>query len=198
MVLIRNVCIVYEPSKGFDVVPGRSASDAKSCFPKDARVLLASGIVKRMDELDVGDQVHVGHGRFSTVFMFTHRVSHSSQQFVSIESSSGTRLRATAGHFLYINGGIRPAGSVSVGDEIELGDGNKDVVSRVSIVSGSGLYNPQTVDGDIVVDGIRASTYTTAVDPILAHAILAPMRVIYRLFGWQCILLENGWSILVM
>jgi Hint module len=157
-------------------------------------VVLSSGVAMRIDELSVGDRVHVGHGCFSEVFMFTHRVADIHQQFISIESSSGARLRATAGHYLYVNGGLGAVGSVTVGDEIELGYGVKDVVTKVTVVAGQGLYNPQTVNGDIVVDGIRASTYTTAVDPVFAHAILAPLRAAYNTLGCYSSSLEKGWG----
>jgi Hint module len=154
--------------------------------------LLESGAVKRMDELEIGDVIHVGNGKFSEVFMFTHRVPDTRQQFLAIKGSSDVELRLTAGHYLYVNGGLRSAGVVKVGDEIELADGGKDVVVEVRIVAGFGLYNPQTVDGDIAVNGVRSSTYTTAVDPVLAHAILAPLRAAYRALGWSTAMLENG------
>ena len=44
-----------------------------------------------------------------------------------------------------------------------------------------GLYNPLTLAGDIVVDGILASTYTKAVTPKMAHAALAPLRMMYEI-----------------
>ena len=44
-----------------------------------------------------------------------------------------------------------------------------------------GLYNPHTMDGDIVVDGTVTSTYTAAVAPSLAHAVLWPVRMLYAL-----------------
>lgn len=52
-------------------------------------------------------------------------------------------------------------------------------------VEKEGLYNPQTVHGDIVVDGIVASVYTEAVQPRVAHAMLAPMRAVRDEFGWS-------------
>ena len=36
----------------------------------------------------------------------------------------------------------------------------------------TGLYNPHTMTGDIVVDGIQTSTYTAAIAPTLAHLAL--------------------------
>lgn len=44
-------------------------------------------------------------------------------------------------------------------------------------------FNPQTLDGDILVDGIVTSTYTTAVAPRVARAVLSPLRLLYTLDG---------------
>jgi Hint module len=185
---------VYEPANDLSVLPSPSPSDTGSCFPGDSKVLLASGDYVRVDKLAIGDRVHIGGGLFSAVFMFTHRMAGINQQFVAIESSSGAVLRATAGHYLYVNGDIKAAGSVRVGDLLELENGDKDAVYSVTFVSGDGLYNPQTVNGDIVVDGIRASTYTTAIEPMFAHAILAPLRAMYSTLGWYSSLLDDGSS----
>ncbi len=54
-------------------------------------------------------------------------------------------------------------------------------VVAVSPEVATGLYNPQTLSGDIVVNGIRASTYTAAIAPSLAHVALWPVRMMYRL-----------------
>jgi hypothetical protein len=184
---------VYEPLNSLSVIPTPTPEGSSgSCFPADAQVLLECGGLKRMDALQIGDRVHVGNGKFSQVFMFTHRVADTRQQFVTIKSASGAQLRLTAGHYLYVNGGLGAAGSVKAGDEIELANGKSDVVSKVSTAPGMGLYNPQTVDGDIAVNGVRTSTYTTAVDPVFAHAILAPLRAIYRLLGLHSSSFESG------
>lgn len=53
------------------------------------------------------------------------------------------------------------------------------VVEKVQRVAGKGLYNPQTVLGDIVVDGFLATTYTSAAKAEVAHALLAPVRAAY-------------------
>eukprot|EP00171_Calliarthron_tuberculosum_P019603 IDg19603t1 len=42
------------------------------CFPGSASVMLSSGATKSMADLAVGDEVAVGAGKFSKVFMFTH------------------------------------------------------------------------------------------------------------------------------
>lgn len=51
-------------------------------------------------------------------------------------------------------------------------------VTHVQKVSGQGLFNPQTLDGRIVVNNVVVSTYTTAVTPKLATALLSPFRFV--------------------
>jgi hypothetical protein len=45
----------------------------------------------------------------------------------------------------------------------------------------AGLYNPHTLNGDIVVNGVKTSSYTATVAPGLAHAALWPIRMLYTL-----------------
>lgn len=75
----------------------------------------------------------------------------------------------------------RQAGTVRPGDHlIAAHDGSPLPVTEVDFVRyDGGLYNPQTVDGDLVVDGIVVSTYTTAVEPNMAHALLTPVRAMF-------------------
>lgn len=75
----------------------------------------------------------------------------------------------------------KQAGTVRPGDHlIAAHDGSPLSVTDVDFIKyDGGLYNPQTVDGDLVIDGIVVSTYTTAVEPNMAHALLAPVRAIF-------------------
>jgi len=162
-----------------------------ACFPAEATVTLASGAAVRMDQLSVGDSVAVGGGRFSDVFAFTHADAAAVSSFVELTVASPadacaahpTSLRLTPGHYLSVNGGLAAASTVVVGDRLVRADGSAAVVTHVSAVRRAGLYNPQTVDGAILVDGIVTSTYTTAVEPRVAHAALAPLRALYAVGG---------------
>lgn len=130
----------------------------------------------------IGDRVRAGPSMFSSVFMFTHKVGGSEKHdFVHIASASGESIKATAGHYIVVNSGLKAAGSVRTGDVLTLANGDQSIVTEVSRVLMAGLYNPQTEDGGIVVNGVIASTYTTVVHPMFAHALLAPLRVLYRL-----------------
>lgn len=169
--------------------------DDAVCFPAAATVELEDGSVKRMDAVAIGDRVKIGTDTYSDVFMFTHKMSDSVNVFVELNLASGDVLRLTPGHYMYANQAMTAAKDVVVGDMVELGSGAHTTVSSISGVSDTGLFNPQTLHGDLIVDNVRASTYTTAVTPSLAHTLLSPLRMMFNAgmakdpsFG----LLENG------
>jgi hypothetical protein len=156
------------------------------CFPGSAMVELESGASKRMDAVSIGDRVAVGSGRFSDVFMFTHRdplvVDRS---FVTLTTGSGNTLTLTSGHYVPIDRQNRlvAAREVRPGDTVFLRNGTTSVVVTIGVATLPGLFNPQTLDGRIVVDGVVSSTYTMAVEPVLAHdVLLVPVRWLY---GWM-------------
>lgn len=162
-----------------------------SCFPGDATVLLDSGVIRKMADLSIGDRVYTGNGLYSDVFMFTHKLSESQHRFLHIGTASGSKLKVTPGHYLYVNGNLAPAKAIALGDMLELADGSSEPVTQVSEVEASGLYNPQTLNGDIFVDGVKASTYTTAVAPAIAHAALSPLRALYKKTGFSASVERN-------
>lgn len=174
----------------------KSASDEGStCFPAAATVELEDGSFVRMDTLSVGDMVKVGPTEFSRVFMFTHKMSDVTQKFVSLSTASGAELSLTAGHFIYANGALVAAKNVQIGDVLTLGNGDSTSVISVASTMDAGLYNPQTVNGNVIVDSIISSTYTTAVEPSFAHAVLAPFRMLQN-FGLAFTTLESGGGVL--
>jgi hypothetical protein len=93
---------------------------------------------------------------------------------------------------LYVQGGLKDSSDVVVGDRLVLGDGGLSAVVSVTTIHDVGLYNPQTLQGDIVVNGIKASTYTKAVKPDLAHSLLSPLRLAYAVFGYSSRAAEYG------
>lgn len=167
------------------------------CFPGGASVLLESGERKLMCDVQIGDRVQAGPGVFSTVFMFTHRLPKKRYPFVRLIASNGAALSLTAGHILHVNGGLSPAGRVRVGDVLRNADGDWVRVIKVEAVDDVGLYNPQTVSGDIVVDGLLATAYTAAIRPPVAHAMLAPLRAAFRWVGRSSSTLEDGFPFAV-
>lgn len=175
--------------------PDKGFTTSGNCFPADALVSLEDGSTKRMDELEIGDSVVVGvGGERSEIFMFTHKLPKARARFVHVHVQGvEAPLRLSSGHYVYVNSKLVAASTIHVGDLVTLADGKTAAVTMVSRdVGGIGLYNPQTLHGDIVVDGVLCSTYTTAASAQVAHAALAPLRALYRSIGWTTSLLDNG------
>jgi len=162
-----------------------------SCFPATARVALANGTAVAMHALTVGDAVRVSAAatHVSPVIAWSHRHPAAVSAFVALTHTRGV-LTASPGHYVYANGARLTARSVAVGDVLPTADGGGARVTRVAAVTATGLYNAHTAHGDLVVDGVVVSTYTDAVHPAVAHALLAPVRaavwagVVDPLGGW--------------
>lgn len=167
-----------------------------NCFPGSAVVKLAGGGVKMMKELEVGDEVYVGRQETSAIFMFTHKQVEAQARFVTIETEAGESVTLTPGHYIYASGKLVTAASVVVGNTLTIETGaNSAVVKTEEKVLSEGLFNPQTLHGDIIVDNVLASTYTTAVAPEFAHAVLGvTVRALYRtgLRSWIAGILHEG------
>lgn len=166
--------------------------DEPACFPGDATVRLENGRHKRMDKLEIGDRVQTSKNSYSDVFMFTHKLRDGEYKFIEVDTASGASIRLTGGHYLYLNGRLAAASTAKVGDAVSLASGETSHITQVKSVKGTGLYNPQTIHGDIVVDGVTSSTYSTAVAPTLAHYLLCPFRTVYKTFGFSTTAFDKG------
>lgn len=165
--------------------PSAEADDV--CFSADGRVTLRHGTVKRLRHVAVGDYVQTGAGVFSRVFALTHDDATRRGVFTRFETASGHSLTVTPGHFVYADGTARQARTVALGDYLHLGDGALSRVVDIRSVVLTGLFNPQTTDGNLVVDGVLATTFTSAVRPVLAHAALLPFRALYACVGFDAL-----------
>lgn len=166
-----------------------SIDDEAVCFPAHASVQLANGRHKRMDELFGGDRIRVLRDMHSDVYLFTHRVHKRTARFVKVETDCGRSVTLTRSHYMYANGRLVSAGDVRVGEWLETVDGNCKV-ARVSKVVAQGLFAPHTMHGDLLVDGVRVSSYSTAVEPRLAHSALGFVRGLVRMGLKEPL---NGW-----
>ncbi len=167
------------------------SSNESACFPAGARVNTKQRGMVTMAELRIGDQVEIGSGEYSSVYMFTHREESKTYEFVELETEGGSRLRLTAGHFVYADGVLKRTDEVRVGEYLMDRDNKPSRVVSIASVVDRGLYNPQTLHGDIVVNGVVASTYTHTFDKSVAHALLAPMRAVHGWLGMTCSALEK-------
>eukprot|EP00042_Codosiga_hollandica_P021702 m.77018 g.77018 ORF g.77018 m.77018 type:complete len:247 (+) comp50476_c0_seq1:93-833(+) len=156
-----------------------SCSDGK-CFPASALVELEGGVHRSMADLKIGDRVRVGRSAYSDIYMFSHRDLIANLTFVRVDTASAALL-LTEDHYLYVNNRLAAAKTLKVGDQVLDGDGFSMTVLAVSSQQSTGLFNPHTLHGDIVVDGILTSTYTASIAPTLAHSMLWPVRMLYTL-----------------
>lgn len=165
---------------------------ATGCFPASAMVEMSNGIKKSMGEVQIGDLLRVSKTEFSPVFMFTHRKHSGYYDFLRFNLVDGRSISMTPGHSTYSNGILKHARHIQVGDLM----GNATVLSILP-VSAVGLINPQTEHGDIIVNGVRTSTYTDAIYHSAAHPLLAPLRFLYRMTGLRVTMIEDGWNGLI-
>ena len=175
-----------------------SLNSRRECFPATAMLETHRGPVA-MKDIRVGDKVRVRGNQYSRIYSFTHKSPKARAIFVYASHSSGV-FAATRGHFIRVlkndRTGVQvlPMRELQVGDYLILVDGTKSRVFSLEYAQNEGLYNPHTIDGEISVDGVQATTYTEAVEHSTAHALLAPLRGAYLLrLGW---LLKHGFNAL--
>jgi hypothetical protein len=121
-----------------------------------------------MKDLKVGDQVLTSQGdgqpdKYQPVYAFGHIDPNALATFVRIytKDTADTPLELTAEHMVYVYGKTRPirSDSIQVGDILRGHNGSASTVTKISTIKRSGLYNPLTPSGTIVVGGIAASAY---------------------------------------
>eukprot|EP00188_Purpureofilum_apyrenoidigerum_P001057 Plantae.Rhodophyta-Purpureofilum_apyrenoidigerum.ctg154.p1 GENE.Plantae.Rhodophyta-Purpureofilum_apyrenoidigerum.ctg154~~Plantae.Rhodophyta-Purpureofilum_apyrenoidigerum.ctg154.p1 ORF type:complete len:573 (-),score=49.40 Plantae.Rhodophyta-Purpureofilum_apyrenoidigerum.ctg154:70-1788(-) len=188
-----------EPSKiepessGNESAVQDGSSDEPACFPADATVELSDGSRKAMQDVGVGELVRVADGKYSPIYTWSHRDVLCLAKFLAFETEA-TSLAVTAGHYIVANQTLVAASHVQVGDLLTLSNGSQARIVRRNEIVLQGLYNPHTLQGTIVVNECLVSTYTTAVNPTMAHMLLAGPRLLFRL-GFLDILgsLLCGW-----
>lgn len=151
-----------------------------TCFPSSSLVTLRNGSHLPISELCVGDEVLVDQNSYSTVFAFSHRHEHLQSLFYVLRTSCGKLVSATKGHFIYADNRLLPIERIHIGQMLRTVNGESQVISIHTQVS-KGIYNPQTLHGNIVVNGIIASTYTKSLTINIAHAALTPLRAFSRI-----------------
>lgn len=183
-VIVRPIIQAIEaaqrtPEPSPDSTPVPSPED-EICFPASAVVHAADGSEFPITELAAGHTVRVAeNGVSSPVFLFSHKNYFGLHEFVRIKTQSGRSISLSPGHYIYANGVLVAARAVKVGDVLRTVEGTSKV-NVVERVKDLGLVAPHTLHGDIMVNGIVASTYTTTVHPRVAKILLAPLRALVR------------------
>ena len=99
-----------------------------------------------MADLAIGDNVLVDTNTYSTVYMFSHRLSDVHASFVKIVTADHT-IMLTQDHYIYVNNKLSVASSVHVGDVLIASDGTNATVTAVSMEVANGMsQNATTID----------------------------------------------------
>jgi len=162
------------------------------CFPASALVELEDGRMVRMDALRHGDAVRAKTGShpdaFSKVYFFGRKQEQRYARYVVLRLGDGSSLSASPQHFVFSSGMGRMvrADAMRVGDWVEtsvMGVSKRVQISAIEWRLERGAYNPHNLQGELYVNGIRASCYTAAVPPTIAHLLLAPFRMLCHIIG---------------
>ncbi|WP_222184438.1 hypothetical protein [Geminicoccus harenae] len=192
-----------------------------SCFPGDATVLTEAGDRKPMADVRVGDRVQVVHADgtlgFEDVYLQTHQDAAITQTYVRLTLDSGRSLVLSPRHFIptATDGSAWDSRLIVGADEVQAGDRvwylgedgqmRLGTVATASREAATGAFNPLTMQGSIVVDGVVASAHSDwFLDGyVSAHAqagiyqaMFAPVRGIYTLIGpeWTRTIAED-WGV---
>jgi len=156
------------------------------CFSGHTTVKVDGKGLTRMDELKIGDLAMTSTGKFSKIYSFIHYAPETQALFLQIQmNDNGYPLEITADHLIYVYDGIRKnnatilrAGDVKVGDSLLSENGTAARVISVRTVKRQGVFAPATEHGDIVVNGVIASSY-------VALASFQKMRVSFEVQTWM-------------
>jgi len=185
----------------YDEEAGDSPFDESACFSETTTVkVLHHGNVP-MKDLRVGDYVLTANTMYpyQRVYAMAHLEPEQWLDYYQIHSTTAydnKPLQVSEGHLLYVRNKAGPvrADSIRVGDDL-LASSSFVTVTGIERIRAKGLYAPLTTDGNIIVDGIVASSYSdisaksnefievggiilpiTQADGI--HLALSPLRVV--------------------
>ena len=174
------------------------------CFSGLTTVDVQGQGTTRMDALKVGDAVLTADGTYSEVYSYGHFAPERKVEYLQIQTDVSRQnqqppLEISAEHLLYANGQLVPASKVKVGDALQESTttataATTQVVVSLRKVTRRGAYAPFTKSGNLVVNGVVASSYVafpSAFESYLSHpqqnwmqhAALQPIRAFCAAFG---------------
>ena len=134
-----------------------------------------------------------GKTSYEEVFMFSHRQASARTAFVSLVTSSGAKITASPGHYIYASSkagaaAMQPkrAQDIQIGDyllELDTTGAHglpAQVMAKYETLE-TGLYNPHVASGSIVVNNIGALTFTDTLPPSQAihKLVTTPGHLLY-------------------
>jgi hypothetical protein len=167
---------------------------AAECFPSSAMVMRyssSSDTLSRccIDQVCAGDMVLSGPNKqLSEVIGLSHADAESVVSMLQLELDSGDMVTMTQGHYIPrrmmtetgFEAVLCTASSIQIGDELYLAltEGAHAKVTAVHRTLEKGLWCPVTRDGQIVVNGVVASCFTTHFDMRAARLLLRPVAML--------------------
>ena len=121
-----------------------------------------------MDALKIGDSVQIADGTFSKVYSFGHKAPSQQTKYLQIISTTMDKhhpLEISAEHLIYTQDASKnawtlvPAGDLNEGDSLLSTNGRPTTILKIREVERQGAYAPLTVSGNLLVNGVLASSY---------------------------------------
>eukprot|EP00929_Paragymnodinium_shiwhaense_P100011 TRINITY_DN619_c0_g1_i4.p1 TRINITY_DN619_c0_g1~~TRINITY_DN619_c0_g1_i4.p1 ORF type:complete len:385 (-),score=34.04 TRINITY_DN619_c0_g1_i4:73-1059(-) len=158
------------------------AQQGTHCFPGHATVNVKGSGRTAMRDVRLDDEVLVKHPdntlAYEAVQGFVHAVRNEEAEHLVVRHEQG-ELHLSANHIVFVAGEARgerldkAASAVAPGDVLTIPE-NKATSQVLSVrrdSSSSGMFAPLTASGNLVVDGVTASTYAVAsLDTSVQHA----------------------------
>lgn len=112
------------------------------CFPGTSSVEILNQSKRELKDVQLGDMVHVGNGRYEPLYSFGHYDPHNHREYLEITTDK-TSLQVSKSHMLFtVKNGATSAKLVQVGDELIDGHDNKLTVNAIKSVQALGMFAP--------------------------------------------------------
>jgi len=174
-----------------------SGGGGGGCFPGSAIFVDIHGRRRRMDSLNVGDEVHAMSNeniRLEPVITFIHHQPEVMQEFLKITTLEKKKiLKITEDHLLFVEkegkAAAVPARDVTIGDTVYVrgvqGAVERDAVQNISRVFEKGVYAPVTLSGTILVNDVHTSCYFDVLSHEWSHRAMGVARTVYHVSPWM-------------
>lgn len=157
------------------------APEPPSCFSMFNTVSVRGKGDVQMDSVRIGDYVQTVD-RYSRVISFAHLDPTAEVQFLQIKGAGDKVLEVSREHIVHTtNDGWKRASDLKVGDSLN----SLTTIEEIRTVRRKGIISPTTEIGELIVSGVRASSFSVLLDasisPWLQHAATqiyhAPLRL---------------------
>lgn len=168
-----------------------------TCFSGSNVVEEADRGLILMEDLQLGDKVHVGNGDFEPIYSFGHLAPTMDADFLQV-TTERSKVTLTSDHMVFTQSRGAIKASLLQEGEYLISTHGVDRVKAVRTVRERGVYAPFTPSGKIVANGILASSFVALEDnegielfgglltlshQWLAHATQLPHRLVCYHFG---------------